>query len=144
MNEMTLPSGHRLRNSSPDGMRSSTFPLGSRRFSTILNIYERGGKKHFVSLKLEGQSGVRTRDLRHSKQTALTTASGLHVSTYYHSCSKTVQQQFFDICLDQVYKVIVKDYNINNIVTNVCIENHFVYRYRLCESSNHQVHLFYK
>ena len=32
------------------------------------------GKKHTVSLKLEGQSGVRTRDL--SKQAALATAPG--------------------------------------------------------------------
>ena len=34
------------------------------------------GKIHFVSLKLEGQSGARTRDLRLSKQAALTTAPG--------------------------------------------------------------------
>ena len=33
-------------------------------------------KKHFVSLKLEDQSGVRIRDLRNSKQAALTTAPG--------------------------------------------------------------------
>ena len=36
----------------------------SRRFSTILNLYEWAEKKHFVSLKLEDQSGARTRDLR--------------------------------------------------------------------------------
>ena len=40
----------------------------SRRLPTILNLYEWAGKKHLVSLKLEGQSGVRTRDLRFSKQ----------------------------------------------------------------------------
>ena len=43
---------------------------------TVLNIYEWAEKKHFVSLKLEGQSRVRTRDLRHSKQATLTTAPG--------------------------------------------------------------------
>ena len=48
----------------------------SLRLPEILNIYEWVGKKHFVSLKLEGQSGVRTRDLRLSKQAALTTAPG--------------------------------------------------------------------
>ena len=32
--------------------------------------------KHFVSLKLVGESGVRTRDLRLSKQVALTTSPG--------------------------------------------------------------------
>ena len=32
------------------------------------------GKKHFVSLKFESRSGVQTRDLRLSKQAALTTA----------------------------------------------------------------------
>ena len=45
----------------------------SQRLSTILNLYEWAGKKH---LKLEGQSGVQTRDLRFSKQAALPIASG--------------------------------------------------------------------
>ena len=45
-----------------------------RRLSTILNLYEWAEKKHFVSLKLRGHSGARTRDLRLSKQAALTTA----------------------------------------------------------------------
>ena len=45
----------------------------SRRFPTIFNLYELAGKKQFVSLKLECQSGFRTRDLRLSKQAALTT-----------------------------------------------------------------------
>ena len=30
MNEMTLHSRHRIRNSSPDGLRTSTLPLGPR------------------------------------------------------------------------------------------------------------------
>ena len=46
----------------------------SRRLPTILNIYESVGKNNFVSLKLEGKSGIRSRDLRHSKQVALTTS----------------------------------------------------------------------
>ena len=46
----------------------------SRRFSLILNYYEWAGNKHFVSLKLKGQSEVRTRDLLLSKQPALSTA----------------------------------------------------------------------
>ena len=45
----------------------------SRRLPTILNLHEWAGKKHFVSLKLEGQSMVWTRDLRLPKQ-ALSTA----------------------------------------------------------------------
>ena len=48
----------------------------SQRLPTILNLYEWAEKKHFVSLKLGCQSGVRTRDLRLSKQAALTTATG--------------------------------------------------------------------
>ena len=48
----------------------------SRRFLTIFNHHEWVGKKHFVSLKLECQSGVRTHDLRLSKQAASTTAPG--------------------------------------------------------------------
>ena len=45
----------------------------SRRFPTIWNLYEWAGEKHFF-FKLEGQSGVRARDLRLFKQAALTTA----------------------------------------------------------------------
>ena len=45
-------------------------------FHTILSFYEWAETKHCVSLKLKGQSGVRTRDLRLSKQAALTTAPG--------------------------------------------------------------------
>ena len=69
MNEMTLPYRHRILN------------LGGRvRYLSITeaphNIeYLRVSKKEtFFSLKLECQSGVRTRDLRLSKQSALTTA----------------------------------------------------------------------
>ena len=39
-----------------------------------MNIYKWAEKKRFVSLKREGQSGVRARDLWLSKQAALTTA----------------------------------------------------------------------
>ena len=46
----------------------------SRRLPKIFNLYEWEGKKHFVSLKLNGQCGARTRDFRPSKQVALTTA----------------------------------------------------------------------
>ena len=38
-----------------------------RRLPTILNLYEWAEKKYFVYLKLEGQSGVRTRDVWLSK-----------------------------------------------------------------------------
>ena len=80
MNGMALPSRHRIRNSSPGGLRSSTLPLGHEWAS------ERGGG-HFVALKLEGQSGARTRDLRHSKRAALTTVPGpppfVQYSTYF-------------------------------------------------------------
>ena len=47
----------------------------SRKIPTIIcTIYESAGKKHFVSLKLGGQSGDRTRDPRLSKQAVITTA----------------------------------------------------------------------
>ena len=39
-----------------------------------MEYYQLAGKKHFVSLKLECQSGGRTRDVRPFNQTALTTA----------------------------------------------------------------------
>ena len=69
MNKMTLPSRHRNRT-------LAVCYLSVCRLSTILNLYEWAGKKHFVSLKLECRSGVRTLDLWLSKQAALTTAPG--------------------------------------------------------------------
>ena len=52
MNEMTLASRYRIRNSG--GLRPSTLPLGH------------GGSPQY-SLKLEGESGVRIRDIRLSQ-----------------------------------------------------------------------------
>ena len=40
MNELTLLSRHMIRNSSPDGPRPTTLPLGHGRLPTLLNIYE--------------------------------------------------------------------------------------------------------
>ena len=51
----------------------------SQRFPAIFNHYEWTRKEHLISLKLEGQSGVRTRDLRRSKQAVLATAPGPRV-----------------------------------------------------------------
>ena len=48
----------------------------SRRLPTLFYLYDWAGKKHFVSLKLEGQSEAQIRDLRLSKQAALSTAPG--------------------------------------------------------------------
>ena len=42
----------------------------------ILYIFESARKKHFVSLKFEGQSGVRICNPGFSKQAALITAPG--------------------------------------------------------------------
>ena len=42
----------------------------------MLYFYECEGEKDFVSLTLEGQSEVRTSDLRFFNQTAITTAAG--------------------------------------------------------------------
>ena len=42
-----------------------------------IDLPGRAEKKHFVSLKLECQSGARARDLRLSKQAALPTPPGL-------------------------------------------------------------------
>ena len=66
MNEMTLPSRHRMRNSSPGGLRPSTLPLGHGGFPQYILFTTERGRSIFVSLKLEGQSGVRARDLRGS------------------------------------------------------------------------------
>ena len=49
-------------------------PSRSRRLPTILLFYEWAGKKYYVSLKLGGRSGARTRDLRLFKHVASATA----------------------------------------------------------------------
>ena len=48
----------------------------ARSLLTILNLNEWAGNTHVVSLKLEGQRGVQTRDFRLSKETDLTTTPG--------------------------------------------------------------------
>ena len=72
MNELTLPSRHIIRNSSPGGLRPSTVMEAPYNIESL----RMSGGKHFGYLKLEGQSGVQTRDLRLSEQAALTTAPG--------------------------------------------------------------------
>ena len=69
---MTLPS--RIQNSSPGGLRASTLPLGHWGFPQYWMITSERGRNIFVSLKIEGKDAVRARDLRLSKQAALTTA----------------------------------------------------------------------
>ena len=76
VNEMTLSSRHRTRDLKPSHFEAEHPTSRLRKLPTILNLYERAGKKHFVYLKLEGQSVVRALDLRLSKQAALKTAPG--------------------------------------------------------------------
>ena len=73
MNEFTLPSRHRIRNLRVGGLRPSTLPLGHGGNIESLRV---SGEEAFVSLKLEGQSGVLTRDLRLIKHSALPTTPG--------------------------------------------------------------------
>ena len=67
MNKITLPSRHRIRNSSPGDLSPSTLLLSHGGSSAPHNTYEWSlrvsGKESFVSLKPECQSGGRTRDL---------------------------------------------------------------------------------
>ena len=60
---------------SPGGLRLSTLPLGHGGCPQYW-IFTSSGEKHFVSLKLECQSAVLTRELRLSNQAAYTTAPG--------------------------------------------------------------------
>ena len=73
MNEMALPSRHRIKNSNPGALRLSTLPLGHVGSHNI-NFLRMSGKKHFVSLKLQVLSGVRALHPRISGQADLTTA----------------------------------------------------------------------
>ena len=85
--KMTLPSGHRSRNSWPGGLRPSTPPLGHGGSHNIESLRV-SGEEHLVSLKLDDQSGVRTRDLRLSKQSPLTTAPGPQPRLITITCDK--------------------------------------------------------
>ena len=73
MNEMTLPFRHRIRNSSLGGLSPSTLPLGQWGFPQYW-IFTSERRRNI--LFLWNLNGVRTRDLRLSKQAALTTAPG--------------------------------------------------------------------
>ena len=65
--EVTLPSRHRIRNSSPGALRPSTLLLSHGGSNAPHNTYECSlrvsGEEIFVSLKPECQSGGRIRDL---------------------------------------------------------------------------------
>ena len=71
MNEMTPPSGHRIRNSSLGGLRPSTLHLGHGG-SSQYSIFKSERGKYFVSLKAR----VEVEPAISDKQEALTTASG--------------------------------------------------------------------
>ena len=75
MNEMPLPSSYRIQNSDPGGLRQSTLPLRHGGFPQYSIFTSEWGRNSSFSLKLEGQSGIRIRDIRLSKQVALNTAS---------------------------------------------------------------------
>ena len=74
INEMKLPFRHRVRNSSPGGLRPCMLLSVTGDPHNVESLRVRG-KENFVSLKFEDQSGVRVRDNRLYKQAALT-ASG--------------------------------------------------------------------
>ena len=64
MNEMTLLSRHRIQNSSPGDLSPNTPPFGQ----VTEAPHNTKSSRVSVFLKLEGQSGVRIRDLRLSNQ----------------------------------------------------------------------------
>ena len=76
MNETTLPSRHRIRISGPGGLRSSTLPLSVTEAPHNIETLRASGEETFISLRLEGQSGVRIRVPRFCKQAGLSTAPG--------------------------------------------------------------------
>ena len=55
--------------------------LSVTKLPTILNLFEWAGKKHCVSLKLGGQSGARSHDLRLPKQATSTTFHHCNIMT---------------------------------------------------------------
>ena len=126
MNEITLPSRHKIRNLSSGGLRQSRLLLGhggSPQYSVITS--ER--RRRFFFLNLEGQSGFRARDLRLSKQAALATASApaclplqytpvylLIVTTIWwllHELEKCKVIQCFSICHGSEFKKVTTVHN---------------------------------
>ena len=80
----------------------------SRRLPIILNFYEWARKKHFVSLKLEGHSRLRTSYLRLSKHVDLTTAPG-------HPPNWSRRTSFIVLIL------YVSIHRVNNLITMVTV-----------------------
>ena len=77
MNEMTLPSpetGFEIR---AQAVTSRAHYLSVTETPHNIESFTNARGRNFSSLKLEGLCGVRTRDLRLSKQAALPTAPGL-------------------------------------------------------------------
>ena len=88
MNEMTLPSRHRIQNSNSGGLRSSTLPVTGAPHNIESFTSERGRNVFFFFFKLEGKSEARTRDFRLSKQSALTTAQEISVTVWSSPVTK--------------------------------------------------------
>ena len=59
-----MPSRHKIRNSSPRGLRPSTLTLGHWGSSQYWICFSERGRNFFAFLKLIDQSGVQIRDLR--------------------------------------------------------------------------------
>ena len=110
---MTLPSRHKI--------RAEHATSRSRRLPTILNLYEWPGKKHFVSLQLEGQSGARTRDLRLSKQTlfeaALTTAPTSQSKVRFVWYSTYQMEVLFLLQVEQIFLLQVENISPDTMKT---------------------------
>ena len=78
MSETTQPSRYITLNSSPGGLRPTTSFLGHGGYPQYWTFTSERGRNILIlwnlKARLEGQSGARARDLRLSKQAALTTA----------------------------------------------------------------------
>ena len=99
---------------------------GRARYLSVTNVpyniesLQVSGEKHFVSLKLEGQSAVRTRDLRPSKQADFTTAPGPPPRT------KRREFHWYDIIWYDMRKGLLKEgYGLTSadaihVVSSIC------------------------
>ena len=85
MNEMTLLSAHRIRNSSPGGPSTSTLPLGQGGSQQYWICTSERGRNILFFSNLNVRARDETRDLRLSKQAAWTTTPD-----YPQLCGKRV------------------------------------------------------
>ena len=100
---MTLSSRHRIQNSITGGLRSRERHLTVTEFPHNIENFTGERGRNIFSLKLEGQSGVRTCDLQFSKQVDLATQPEQAQYLMRLVTSQGGVKNGFDFCQNNLY-----------------------------------------